>query len=60
MLTCAAYPLSLHHIEGMMAERGVFVDHATVHRRAMKIVPAPAPCLPAGMDSRAKFGESRQ
>ena len=35
MLTCvrwyAAYPLSLRHIEEMMEERGVFVDHATVH-----------------------------
>jgi putative transposase len=28
----AAYPLSLRHIEEMMAERGVVVDHATVHR----------------------------
>ena len=36
MLTCvrwyAAYPLSLRHIEEIMAERGVVVDHATVHR----------------------------
>ena len=43
MLTCvrwyAAYPLSLRHIEEMMAERGVFVDHATVHRWAIKILP---------------------
>ena len=43
MLTCVrwyvAYPLSLRHIEEMMAERGVFVDHATVHRWALKIVP---------------------
>ena len=43
MLTCvrwyAAYPLSLRHIEEMMAERGVAVDHATVHRWAIKIVP---------------------
>ena len=32
MLVCvrwyAAYPLSLRHIEEMMQERGVFVDHA--------------------------------
>ena len=35
----AAYLLSLRHIEGMMAERGVFVDHATVHRWAIKILP---------------------
>jgi len=43
MLSCVrwyvAYPLSLRHIEEMMAERGVFVDHATVHRWALKIVP---------------------
>jgi transposase-like protein len=44
MLTCVrwyvAYPLSLRHIEEMMAERGVFVDHATVHRWSLKILPA--------------------
>ena len=34
-----AYPLSLHHIEEMMRERGVFVDHATVHRWVIKVVP---------------------
>lgn len=43
MLTCvrwyAAYPLSLRHIEEMMQERGVVVDHATVHRWAIKILP---------------------
>ena len=43
MLTCvrwyAAYPLSLHHIEEMMAERGAAVDHATVHRWAIKFLP---------------------
>src|SRR5450756_2286467 len=42
MLTCVrwyvAYPLSLRHIEEMMQERGVFVDHVTVHRWACKIV----------------------
>src|ERR1700744_2853860 len=44
MLTCVrwyvAYPLSLRHIEEIMAERGVMVDHATVHRWALKILPA--------------------
>ena len=35
----AAYPLGLRHAEEMMAERGVSVDHATVHRRAIKILP---------------------
>ena len=43
MLTCVrwyvAYPLSLRHIEEMMRECGVFVDHATVHRWAIKMVP---------------------
>jgi transposase-like protein len=43
MLTCVrwyvAYPLSLRHVEEMMQERGVFVDHSTVHRWAIKILP---------------------
>ena len=41
MLTCirwyVANPLSLRHIEEMMQERGVFVDHATVHRWAIRV-----------------------
>ncbi|HSV84410.1 MAG TPA: IS6 family transposase [Ramlibacter sp.] len=44
MLVCvrwdAAYPLSLRHIEEMMAVRGILVDHATVHRWSIKILPA--------------------
>lgn len=43
MLTCVrwyvAYPLSLRHIEEMMHERGVFVDHTTIHRWAVKMLP---------------------
>jgi len=43
MLTCvrwyAAYPLSLRHIEEMMAERGVLVDHSTVSRWAIRLLP---------------------
>jgi transposase-like protein len=43
MLTCVrwyvAYPLSLRHIEEMMAERGISVDHATIHRWSLKILP---------------------
>ena len=42
VLLCArwyvAYPLSLHHLEQMMAERGISVDHSTVHRWALKTV----------------------
>jgi putative transposase len=43
MLTCVrwyvAYPLSLRQIEEMMQERGVFIDHVTVHRWAIKVLP---------------------
>ena len=43
MLVCArwyaAYPLSLRRIEEMMQERGIFVDHATVHRWSLNILP---------------------
>ncbi len=35
-----AYPLSLRDLEEMMAERGVSVDHSTVHRWAIKLLPA--------------------
>ena len=42
MLTCVgwyvAYPLSLRRVAEMMQERGVFVDHATVHRWAIKVL----------------------
>ena len=43
ILTCVrwyvAYPLSLRHLEEMIAERGVSVDHSTVHRWAIKLLP---------------------
>ena len=43
MLVCvrwyAAYPLSLRQIEEMMVERGVVVDHATIHRWSIKMMP---------------------
>jgi len=43
MLVCvrwyAAYPLSSRNIEEMMAERGVFVDHSTLHRWSIKVLP---------------------
>jgi putative transposase len=43
MLICVrwyvAYPLSLRHIEKMMQERGVFVDHAAMHRWTINMVP---------------------
>src|SRR5260370_4576434 len=34
-----AYPLSLRHLEEMMAERGFEVDHSSVHRWVIKLVP---------------------
>ena len=49
MLTCVrwyvAYPLRPRHVEEMMRERGVFVDHATLHRWAIKMVPVLAAVL---------------
>ena len=66
MLTCvrwyATYPLSLRHIEEMMAERGVVVDHATVHRWAIKILPVLAAVFrrrkrPVGTSWRMALGQ---
>jgi len=34
-----AYPLSLRHIEKMVAERGICVDHSTVNRWTLKLLP---------------------
>ena len=43
ILTCVrwyvAYPLSLRQLEEMIAERGVAVDHSTIHRWAIKMLP---------------------
>jgi putative transposase len=35
----AAYPLSYRHIEEMMEERGVFVDHSSINRWAVRFLP---------------------
>lgn len=35
-----AYPLSYNHIEEMLANRGIKVDHATLHRWVLKYTPA--------------------
>jgi len=34
-----AYSLSLRNLEAMMAERGIEVDHSSVHRWVIKLVP---------------------
>ncbi len=43
MLVCmrwhAAYPLRFRQIEEMTGERGVFVDHSTLHRWSIKMLP---------------------
>ena len=35
----AAYALSYRNLEKMMQERGVFVDHSTLNRWAIKFLP---------------------
>ncbi|UUZ77150.1 IS6 family transposase [Polaromonas sp. P1(28)-13] len=35
----AAYPLSYRHLEDMMQERGVFVDHSSINRWAIRFLP---------------------
>ena len=35
----AAYPLSYRHLEEMMQERGVVVDHSTINRWAIRFLP---------------------
>jgi transposase-like protein len=43
MLLCVrwsvAYALSLRNLEEMMQERGLFIDHSTIHRWVIKLVP---------------------
>ena len=43
ILTCVrwyvAYPLSYRHVEELMQERGVSVDHSTVQRWVLKYSP---------------------
>ena len=36
----AAYPLSYRHLEEMMQERGVFVDHFSINRWAIRFLPS--------------------
>ena len=35
----AAYPLNYRHLEEMMHERGVFVDHSSISRWAIRFLP---------------------
>ena len=36
----AAYPMSYRHLEEMMQERGVLVDHSSINRWAIPFLPA--------------------
>ena len=38
-LQYAAYPLSYRHLEEMLQERGVFVDHSSINRWAIRFLP---------------------
>jgi transposase-like protein len=53
----AAYPLSFRNIEEMMAERGVFVDHSTLHRWSIKMLPVLAVCSVGASARSVKAGE---
>ena len=35
----AAYPLSYRHLEKVMKERGVFVDHSSINRWVIRFLP---------------------
>ena len=35
----AAYPLSYHHLEEMMQERGVFIGHSSINRWEIRFLP---------------------
>jgi putative transposase len=41
-----SYSLSLRNLEEMMAERGMTVDHSTLHRWAIKLLPMLGVWLP--------------
>ncbi|MEG0533664.1 MAG: IS6 family transposase, partial [Citrobacter sp.] len=36
---CVRYALSLRNLEEIMAERGIIVDHSTLHRWVIRLVP---------------------
>ena len=56
ILTCVrwsvAYPLSYRHVEELMQERGVSVDHATIHRWVVKYSPTAGSGVPSPQAAR--------
>jgi len=43
---CMAYPLSTSHVEELMLERGVHVDHSTINGRVIRYSPPPTHSVP--------------
>jgi putative transposase len=62
ILTCVrwyvAYPLSLRHLEEMMAERGISVDHSTVLRWAIKVASSGESLSPPQEDRRSELANA--
>jgi len=60
MLTCVrwyvSYLLSFRHLEEMVEKCGVVVDHATIHRWAIKIVPVRPLCFADASGHWARVG----
>lgn len=52
-----AYPLGLRNLEEMMAGRGIAVDHSTVHRWAVKLLPVLEKRRAAASEPWARTGE---
>ena len=46
----AAYPLSYRHLKEMMQERGVSVDHSSINRWAIRLLPLTMDAINAGRD----------
>ena len=63
MLVCvrcyAAYPLSFRNIEEMMAERGVLLDHSTLHSWFIMLLPVLAATFAPKACGRSELGNRR-
>src|ERR1035441_1585985 len=63
MLLCVrwyiAYPLSLRNLEEMMQERGLFVDHSTIHRWIVRLVPAGGSLSETEAQTRHRCGRQK-
>ncbi len=55
-----AYPLSTRHVEELMAERGVELDHATINRWVIKYRPMFGIDVVGELSHRGQFGKTGQ